>query len=44
MVAAVNAAGGNARLTVYPNTGHNAWRYAYGSAALYGWLLENRRG
>jgi predicted peptidase len=43
MVAAVNAAGGDAKLTVYPGVGHNAWDRAYGEAALYQWLLAQRR-
>jgi hypothetical protein len=43
MVAAVNAAGGNARLTVYPGIGHNSWDQAYGEAELYTWFLAQRR-
>lgn len=43
MVAAVNTAGGNARLTVYPGVGHNSWDQAYGEAELYTWFLAQRR-
>ncbi len=39
MAEAVNACGGNARLTVYPDAGHDAWTRAYADAALYEWLL-----
>lgn len=43
MVAAVNAAGGRARLTVYPGVGHNAWEAAYREPELYSWLVAQRR-
>ncbi len=42
MVAAVNAAGGNARLKIYPGTGHNAWVHAYRNPALYTWFLQHQ--
>lgn len=41
MVAAVNRAGGSAKLTVYPEAGHNAWTPAYSDAELYKWFLSN---
>lgn len=44
MVDAVNAAGGRAKFTVYPEVGHNAWDQAYADEALYAWLLAQRRG
>lgn len=31
------------RYTEYPGVGHNAWDPAYGDAALWTWLLEQRR-
>ena len=44
MVDALKAAGGNVRLTVYPDVGHNAWDPAYADPALYAWLLAQQRG
>lgn len=44
MVAAVNAAGGSARLTVYPGVGHDSWSRAYGEPELYRWLLSQKLG
>ena len=41
MVNAVNAAGGSAKLTVYPDAGHNAWTPAYSDPALYEWFLSH---
>jgi predicted peptidase len=43
MVDAVNAAGGNAKLTIYPNAGHDAWTETYNNPALYQWLLQQKR-
>jgi len=43
MVTAVNEAGGRARLTVYPDVGHDAWTQTYENPALYDWLLSHRR-
>ena len=42
MAAAIRACGGNARLTIYPDLGHNAWDPAYDDPALYLWMLEKR--
>lgn len=39
LVAAVRAAGGDAKLTLYPGTGHNSWDKAYGEAGLAEWFL-----
>ncbi len=44
MVAALNAAGGRAKFTLYSDVGHNAWDPAYADPALYAWLLAQRRG
>jgi len=41
MVNAINAAGGNAKLTVFPDAGHNAWTPAYSAPELYKWFLSN---
>jgi predicted peptidase len=42
MVRAIRACGGNPRLTIYPDLGHNAWDPAYDDPALYLWLLSQR--
>lgn len=42
MVRAVRACGGQPRLTIYPDLGHNAWDPAYDDPALYLWLLSHR--
>ena len=31
----------DAKLTVYPEAGHNSWTEAYNTAALYEWLLSH---
>ncbi len=43
MVNAVNARGGNARLTVYPNAGHDSWTATYDNQELYDWFLKHRK-
>ncbi len=44
MARAIRACGGQkARLTIYPDLGHNAWDPAYSDPALYLWLLSQRR-
>lgn len=42
MVQATDAAGGEARLTVYPQGEHNCWDEAYQDPELYRWLLSHR--
>ena len=42
MVDAINARGGNAKLTIYPENEHNAWDDTYSSKAVYDWLLEHK--
>jgi predicted peptidase len=42
-VAALRAAGGDARLTLYPGVGHDAWTPAYADGELLDWLLAARR-
>ena len=44
MVETINARGGNARLTVYPDAGHDSWTESYENQELYDWLLSHRRG
>ena len=41
MVEKVNAAGGNAKLTVYPDNFHDAWTDTYTNPEVYSWLLEH---
>lgn len=44
MARAIHACGGQrARLTIYPDLGHNAWDPAYADSALYLWLLSQAR-
>lgn len=43
MQRAIRACGGAARLTIYPDLGHNSWDPAYDDPALYLWLLSQRR-
>lgn len=43
MVDAVNAAGGNAKLTVYPDCKHEAWVRAYSDYSLFEWLLRHTK-
>ena len=43
MVDAINNAGGNAELTVYPEAGHDSWTETYDNPKLYEWFLNHRR-
>jgi predicted peptidase len=43
MVDAINARGGNAKLTVYPDANHDSWTQTYDNQELYDWLLQYRR-
>lgn len=43
MVAAVKKAGGDAKLTVYPDAGHDSWTETYDNPEFYGWLLKQKR-
>lgn len=40
---AIRACGGQPRLTVYPDLGHNSWDPAYDDPAFYLWLMKHRR-
>ena len=42
MVKAINALGGNVKLTVYPDAGHDSWTQTYDNPKLYDWFLEHR--
>jgi predicted peptidase len=43
MVEAVKAAGGEARLTVYPEAAHDSWTETYNNPELFEWFLKHRR-
>jgi predicted peptidase len=43
MVTALEECGGNAKLTVYPDAGHDSWTETYSNPALYKWFLRHRR-
>lgn len=43
MVAEIERAGGHARLTILPNTGHDSWTQAYSNPEIYQWLLEHTK-
>lgn len=43
MVEAVNRRGGNAKLTVYPENGHNAWSDTYSDPEVFAWLLQQKK-
>ena len=43
MVDKIKKAGGNARLTVYPKAGHNAWTATYSNPELYKWFLSHEK-
>ena len=40
---ALQQAGGNVRLTVYPDADHDSWTRTYEDPELYAWLLRQRR-
>ena len=43
MVEAVNAAGGHAELTVFPECAHHCWDKAYGETDVLDWLIAQKR-
>jgi predicted peptidase len=43
MVDAVRRAGGDVRLTVYPEVEHDSWTQTYDNEEVYRWLLSHRR-
>ena len=44
MVEALKAAGASPKFTVYPEEGHRSWIPAYNDAALWKWLLKQKKG
>lgn len=43
MVEAVNKRGGNAKLTIYPNTKHDSWTATYSNPEVFAWMLTHNR-
>ena len=43
MSEAIKKAGGNAKLTLYPNTGHDSWTQAFNETELLPWLFSQQR-
>lgn len=43
LIEALEAKGGEPRLTIYPGVGHNSWDLAYGDPELRSWLVKQRR-
>jgi predicted peptidase len=44
LVDVLRASGGDVRLTVYPDAGHDSWTRTYADPAFFEWLLAQRRG
>ncbi|MGA2172955.1 MAG: prolyl oligopeptidase family serine peptidase [Sedimentisphaerales bacterium] len=42
MVEAVKAAGGNVKMTIYPEADHDAWTQTYDNPELYEWFLSHK--
>lgn len=43
MIKAIQAAGGPAKVTIYPGVGHDSWTATYQNPEIYRWLLQHRR-
>lgn len=43
MVQSIKKAGGNPKLTLYPNLFHDSWTITYNNTEIYEWLLEHQR-
>ncbi len=43
MVAALQKAGGNVKLTIYPGVNHNSWDNAFAEPTLLAWLFSHRK-
>jgi len=44
MTDALTKAGGTAKLTLYPEAGHDAWTETYSNQEVYSWLLSHQKG
>jgi predicted peptidase len=43
MIDAINACGGDAKFTVYPDADHDSWTATYANPELFEWFLRHRR-
>ncbi|PQO44515.1 dienelactone hydrolase family protein [Blastopirellula marina] len=43
IIEAIQEIGGDARITIYDNTGHDSWSTTYANQDVYHWLLNQRR-
>lgn len=43
MVKALNNIGGDVRITVYPEAGHDSWTETYDNPELYEWFLKQKQ-
>ncbi len=43
MVQAIRQAGGTAKLTIYPQAGHDSWTATYDNPEVYRWLLSHQK-
>ena len=43
MVEAINRSKGNAKLTIYPENGHDSWSDTYRNPEVFAWLLKQKR-
>jgi predicted peptidase len=43
MIDAIKKAGGEAKLTIYPDAGHDSWTATYANPEIYEWLLAHKR-
>ena len=43
MIDELKKKGGNPKLTIYPEAGHDSWTETYDNPELYTWLLEQKR-
>ncbi|AHM63553.1 putative peptidase [Flammeovirgaceae bacterium 311] len=43
MAKAVKRAGGDVKVTIYPNLFHDSWTETYNNPEIYNWLLEHKR-
>jgi len=43
IVNAIKERGGDAKLTVYPEAGHDSWTETYNNQAIYDWFMQHRK-
>lgn len=43
MVEAIKKAGGNPKITLYPNLFHDSWTPTYNNSEIYDWLLQHKK-